>query len=133
LEELYTENPYGVFVFFFLTPLVFRSPGAAVARDDAVRKHFDAIVWCPLGQTPVVSKMQNLCHMQCTGTELSPELASEEKKEALQQAMSGKRILLCLDGAPRTVISSIVLRTRTRLDINYRRLKRGFKSYGKYA
>eukprot|EP01048_Picozoa_sp_COSAG05_P005356 COSAG05_NODE_315_length_11604_cov_8.336375_6_plen_1129_part_00 len=71
--------------------------GAAIARNDRVRQHFDAIVWLPLGQTPMFAKLQNLCHMQCTGKELSAELSSEERKEALQQAMSGKRILLCLD------------------------------------
>ena len=71
--------------------------GAAIARDESVREYFHAIIWLPLGQTPVVSKLQNLCHMQCTGTELSGELSSEEKKEALQQAMAGKRLLLCLD------------------------------------
>jgi hypothetical protein len=71
--------------------------GAAIVRDDAVRLHFHAIIWLPLGQTPVVSKLQNLCHMQCTGKELSAELSSDEKKEALQQAMKGKRVLLCLD------------------------------------
>ena len=71
--------------------------GAAIVRNDAVRKHFHAIVWLPLGQTPVIPKIQNLCHMQCVGKELSSELSSEEKKEALQQAMAGKRILLCLD------------------------------------
>jgi hypothetical protein len=31
--------------------------------------------------------------MQCVGKELSSELSSEEKKEALQQAMAGKKIL----------------------------------------
>jgi hypothetical protein len=45
----------------------------------------------------VISKLQNLCHMQCTGKELTAELSSEEKMEALQQAMKGKRVLLCLD------------------------------------
>eukprot|EP01051_Picozoa_sp_SAG22_P004184 SAG22_NODE_218_length_14885_cov_24.733699_5_plen_1447_part_00 len=71
--------------------------GAAIVRDDGVRRHFDAIVWLPIGQTPVVAKLQNLCHMQCTGKELSAELSSEEKKQALQQAMAGKKVLLCLD------------------------------------
>jgi len=71
--------------------------GAAIVRDDAVRQHFHGIVWLPLGQTPMIAKLQNLCHMQCTGKELSSELSSEEKKEALKQAMSGKCILLCLD------------------------------------
>ena len=63
--------------------------GAAIVRDEGVRKHFDAIIWLPLGQTPVIAKLQNLCHMQCTGKELSAELSSDEKQEALQQAMSG--------------------------------------------
>ena len=71
--------------------------GAALVRDEDVRKHFHAIIWLPLGQTPVIAKLQNLCHMQCTGKELSGELSSDEKQEALQQAMSGKRVLLCFD------------------------------------
>ena len=70
--------------------------GASIVRSEAVRAQFDVIIWLPLGQTPVVAKLQNLCHMQCTGKELSSELSSEEKKEQLQQAMAGKRILLCL-------------------------------------
>ena len=71
--------------------------GAAIVRNEEVRVHFHAIIWLPLGQSPVIAKLQNLCHMQCTGKELSAELSSDEKKEALQQAMSGKRVLLCLD------------------------------------
>jgi hypothetical protein len=72
--------------------------GAAIVRNEAVRQHFHAIVWIPLGQSPVISKLQNLCHMQLmSGEELSSELSEEEKKQALQQAMLGKRILLCLD------------------------------------
>ena len=71
--------------------------GAAIVRDEGVREHFDAVVWLPLGQTPTIAKLQNLCHMQCVGKELSSELSSEEKKEALQQGMAGKRILLTLD------------------------------------
>ena len=71
--------------------------GAAIVRDDAVRLHFHVIVWLPLGEAPVIAKLQNLCHMQCTGKELSHELSSEEKKVALQQALKGKRVLLCLD------------------------------------
>ena len=35
--------------------------------------------------------------MQCTGQELPSEQSSDEKKEALKQVMSGKRVLLCLD------------------------------------
>jgi hypothetical protein len=71
--------------------------GAAIVRNDAVRLHFHAVVWLPIGQTPVVAKLLNLCHMQCTGKELSAELSAEEKKQALQQAMKGKKVLLCLD------------------------------------
>eukprot|EP01046_Picozoa_sp_COSAG06_P022821 COSAG06_NODE_1787_length_8398_cov_5.335944_7_plen_595_part_00 len=71
--------------------------GASIARNEGVRLHFHVIIWLPLGQTPVISKLQNLCHIQCTGKELSPELSSDEKKEALQRAMKGKRVLLCLD------------------------------------
>lgn len=71
--------------------------GAAIVRNEAVRLHFDGIVWLPLGQSPTITKIQNLCHIQCTGRELSPELSSEERKETLQQAMAGKKLLLCLD------------------------------------
>ena len=58
------------------------------AEPSASGKHFHIIVWVSL---------QNLCHMQCTGKELSAELSVEEKQQALQQAMFGKRVLLCLD------------------------------------
>jgi hypothetical protein len=71
--------------------------GAAIVRDEAVRLHYEVIIWLPLGASPVIAKLQNLCHMQCMGTELSHELSGEEKKEALQQALKGKRVLLCLD------------------------------------
>eukprot|EP01046_Picozoa_sp_COSAG06_P014490 COSAG06_NODE_900_length_11658_cov_9.850852_4_plen_1819_part_00 len=71
--------------------------GAAIVRDESVRLHFHAIIWIPLGQTPVIAKLQNLCHMQCTGKELSSDMSSDEKQEALQQAMKGKRVMLCLD------------------------------------
>ena len=71
--------------------------GSAIVRNDAVRKHFHAIVWIPLGQTPVISKLQNLAYMQCMGKQLSSELSTEEKQEALRLAMAGKRVLLCLD------------------------------------
>ena len=71
--------------------------GAAIARDSRIRQYFHIIVWLPLGQTPLIPKLQSLCHMQCTGRELSSELSLDEKKQALQQAMAGKRILLCLD------------------------------------
>eukprot|EP01049_Picozoa_sp_SAG25_P020714 SAG25_NODE_7274_length_491_cov_0.923469_2_plen_55_part_01 len=53
--------------------------GAAIVRNEAVRQHFHAIVWIPLGQSPVISKLQNLCHMQLmSGEELSSELSEEE-------------------------------------------------------
>lgn len=71
--------------------------GAAIVRNADVRRYFHAIIWLPFGQTPVIAKLQNLCYMQCMGKEMSPELSSEEKKQALQQAMKGKRVLLCLD------------------------------------
>lgn len=71
--------------------------GAAILRDEAVRKHFHAIIFLPLGQTPVISKLQSLCYMCCTGRELSSELSLEERKEALRQALLGKRVLIALD------------------------------------
>lgn len=71
--------------------------GVAIARNAAVRKHFHAIVWITLGQSPVIPKLQSLAHVQCTGTELSSELSAEEKQDALRLAMAGKRLLLCLD------------------------------------
>ena len=80
--------------------------GAAIVRDVSVRQHFDLIVWLPLGATPAIAKVQNLCHLQCVGAELNPELSAEERKEKLQQAMAGKRTLLCLDGAQYIISSS---------------------------
>eukprot|EP01052_Picozoa_sp_SAG31_P006593 SAG31_NODE_304_length_18019_cov_10.386440_8_plen_750_part_00 len=71
--------------------------GAAIVRNADVRRYFHAIIWLPLGQSPVIAKLQNLCHMQCTGMEMSPELSNLEQKQALQQAMKGKRLLLVLD------------------------------------
>ena len=62
--------------------------GAAIVWNDAVRAHFHAIIWLPLGQTPIIHKLQNLCIMQVLGRELSSELSSDEKKEALQRAMA---------------------------------------------
>eukprot|EP01051_Picozoa_sp_SAG22_P020250 SAG22_NODE_4022_length_1418_cov_1.245641_1_plen_441_part_10 len=67
-----------------------------VRRED-VRQHYDAIAWVALGQSPNIGKCQDLLHLQLTGSELAPELGREERHEMLQRAMSGVKLLLCLD------------------------------------
>jgi hypothetical protein len=76
--------------------------GCALARCSRVRSAFDQIVWLPLGQTPVVEKLQRLCVMQLTGKQLPVDfvsLSDEEKSEMMRQHFVGRNVLLCLDGA----------------------------------
>ena len=44
--------------------------GAAIVRDPEIRLFFDQIIWVPLGQSPVIEKIQNLTMMQLTGESL---------------------------------------------------------------
>jgi lambda repressor-like predicted transcriptional regulator len=71
--------------------------GAALVRDDAVRDHFDQIVWLPLGQTPVMEKLQSSAMKQLTGKPMESTLSDEERQTALRDAFKGKRVLLALD------------------------------------
>ena len=71
--------------------------GAAIVRDDDVRDHFDQIVWLPLGQTPVMEKLQSSASEQLIGKPIEPNLSEEEKHAALREAFKGKRVLLALD------------------------------------
>ena len=82
--------------------------GAAIVRDDGVRDHFDQIVWLPLGQTPVMEKLQSLASEQLTGKPMEPNLSDEEKRSALREAFKGKRVLLALGHAPRSQRSLVI-------------------------
>ena len=66
-------------------------------RDSEVRQYFDQIVWIPLGQTPVIDKLQNLALKQLNGQMMPNDASQDEKRELLRRAMVGKRILLALD------------------------------------
>ena len=71
--------------------------GAALVRDADVRDHFDQIVWLPLGQTPVMEKLQTSALEQLSGKQMDPTLSEEERHAVLREAFKGKRVLLALD------------------------------------
>eukprot|EP01046_Picozoa_sp_COSAG06_P021451 COSAG06_NODE_1614_length_8932_cov_4.428507_1_plen_1634_part_10 len=71
--------------------------GAALVRDAEARDHFDQIVWLPLGQTPVMEKLQSSALDQLIGKSMESTLSEEERHEALRDAFKGKRVLLALD------------------------------------
>ena len=66
-------------------------------RDDSVRAHFHQIIWLPLGQTPVIEKLQSIAHEQLTGKKLDISLDDEGRHKLLRQAFKGKKVLLTLD------------------------------------
>eukprot|EP01052_Picozoa_sp_SAG31_P020162 SAG31_NODE_1504_length_8079_cov_2.892607_4_plen_230_part_00 len=76
--------------------------GAALANDEDIRRRFSTIIWLPLGQTPVIEKMQQLLYLQATGKELHAETAAE-RKEQLRIKLARKRVLVVLDDLVRTV------------------------------
>ena len=47
---------------------------AAIIRCPRIRKHFDQILFLPLGQTPVMEKVQDLAFVQLTGCSLKVSL-----------------------------------------------------------
>ena len=71
--------------------------GAALVRDADVRDHFHQIVWLPLGQTPVMEKLQSSAMEQLVGKPMDSNLSEEERHAALRDAFKGKRVLLALD------------------------------------
>ena len=71
--------------------------GAALVRDADVRDHFDQIVWLPLGQTPVLEKLQSSALEQLIGKPMDLNLSEEERHAALRGAFKDKRVLLALD------------------------------------
>ena len=68
---------------------------AALLRDDAVRQHYNQILFLPLGQTPVMEKVRSMMYLQLTSVELKVDWAEAEKLEQLRKATSGRRLLLC--------------------------------------
>ena len=55
------------------------------------------IVWIPLGQAPVIDKLQSLALQQLNGHILPADSTPEERKELLRRGFVGKCVLLCLD------------------------------------
>ena len=70
---------------------------ALIARDLAVRAHFDLILWVTSSQTPNLSKLQQLLYLQATGTEAPVDKSEAELVELISMALRGKRALLILD------------------------------------
>ena len=68
-----------------------------IARDAEIRKHFELLIWCTLGQMPDLSRMQSLVYLQATGEGLAPDSTSDQAKEKIRRALQGKRTLLILD------------------------------------
>jgi hypothetical protein len=71
--------------------------GAALVRDAQIRDYYDQIIWIPLGQTPVIEKLQGYALKQLNGKVMAADTTQEEKRELLRRAMVGKRVLLALD------------------------------------
>eukprot|EP01051_Picozoa_sp_SAG22_P005354 SAG22_NODE_315_length_12535_cov_3.240351_13_plen_185_part_00 len=74
--------------------------GVALARCGQIRAAFDQIIWLPLGQAPVMEKLQRLCVMQLTGKRLPQDfgtLPEEDKYEMLRGHFAGRNVMLCLD------------------------------------
>eukprot|EP01052_Picozoa_sp_SAG31_P073907 SAG31_NODE_32969_length_349_cov_1.228000_1_plen_54_part_10 len=53
-----------------------------MCRDAAVRAHFEQICWLPLGQSPVIEKLQSSAVEQLTGHPMEAG-QSEEERHAL--------------------------------------------------
>jgi hypothetical protein len=68
-----------------------------LARDEDVRRHFDVILWCTLGQTPELVRTGALLYLQLTGEEVGPDCTTEQAKELLIRECRGKTILFILD------------------------------------
>jgi hypothetical protein len=100
--------------------------GAALVRDMQVRRHYHQICWIPLGQSPVISKLQQSCIQQLTGKDVPLNSSEEVRQEILRKAMLGKRVLLVLDDlwdeahrphfdlVDRTQSSCVLISTRVR-------------------
>ena len=71
---------------------------AWIARDRAVRTHFDRILWLTSSQTPNLPKLQAVLYLQTTGSVLLGDKSTDEVAEMLSLALRGKRVLLILDG-----------------------------------
>jgi hypothetical protein len=70
---------------------------SAIIRDEAVRRHFDKIVYLALGQAPVITKIRSHFHQQITGVSAKVDWTEEQLEDQIRSACSGRRILLYLD------------------------------------
>jgi WD40 repeat protein len=70
---------------------------AAVAYDPDVRQAFrDGIYWLPVGREPSLLELQNQLLRQVAGPR-QPLTTSQEVKDALREALDGRRVLVVLD------------------------------------
>ena len=67
-----------------------------VCRDEAIRSHFQWIVWVTLGQQPELVKSMGSVYLQLTGRELQ-DTTVDDAKEMLRHAFRGKDVLLVCD------------------------------------
>ena len=70
-----------------------------LARDLEIRKHFELLIWCTLGQSPELLRMQSLVHLQATGEELPSDISTEQAQQKIHNALHGRKCLLILDDA----------------------------------
>jgi hypothetical protein len=74
--------------------------GSALLRSDDIRGRYTQLVWLPMGQAPVIDKLQRSLYTQLTGKNPPADFASsseEEKHDLLRTAFAGRSVLLSLD------------------------------------
>jgi hypothetical protein len=72
---------------------------AALAHDSEVRKAFpEGIYWLTIGQNPNLLELQNQLSRQLTGSKQTLT-TEQEAKDALRDALEGRRILVVIDDA----------------------------------
>lgn len=69
----------------------------ALLFDLSIRSQFDAVVFLPFGQDPLLKELQKTMHLQLTGKILDVSLDAEEILAALQSAARGRKVLCVLD------------------------------------
>jgi hypothetical protein len=72
----------------------------AIVRDESLRRKFGQLVWLPLGQNPVIEKLQRSCFRQLTGKELAADFSTssmDDQAETMRLAFKKRLVLLVLD------------------------------------
>ena len=70
-----------------------------LVRQPSVRKAFEKIAWVAIGQTPNVDECQETLFTQLTKLPWDNDASDDKKKLLLQNAFTGKKILLVIDDA----------------------------------